>query len=84
MPGKTEIIDAVSTRTGLRKAEVSRVLDETLSEIRSSLDTGEGVSLRGFGNFKVTETAARKGRNPKTGEEIDIPAGRRVGFKLSR
>ncbi len=84
MPGKTEIIDAVSTRTGLRKAEVSRVLDETLSEIRSSLDTGEGVSLRGFGNFKVTETAARKGRNPQTGEEIDIPAGRRVGFKLSK
>ncbi len=84
MPGKTEIIDAVSTRTGLRKTGVSRVLDETLGEIRSSLDTGEGVSLRGFGNFKVTETSARKGRNPQTGEEIDIPAGRRVGFKLSK
>ncbi len=84
MAGKTEIVDSVTERTGVKKADVSKVLDETLGEIKARLEQGEPVSLRGFGNFKVTETAARKGRNPQTGEEIDIPAGRRVGFKLSK
>ncbi len=84
MPGKTEIVNQVSERTGLKKTEVQQVLDETLNEIRNSLESGDPVTLRGFGNFKVTERAARKGRNPRTGEEIDIAAGKRVSFKLSK
>ncbi len=84
MPGKTEIVNQVSERTGLKKTEVQQVLDETLNEIRSSLESGDSVTLRGFGNFKVTERAARKGRNPRTGEEIDIAAGKRVSFKMSK
>jgi DNA-binding protein HU-beta len=84
MPGKTEIVNQVSERTGLKKTEVQQVLDETLNEIRNSLESGDSVTLRGFGNFKVTERAARKGRNPRTGEEIDIAAGKRVSFKLSK
>ncbi len=84
MPGKTEIVNQVSERTGLKKTEVQQVLDETLNEIRNSLESGDSVTLRGFGNFKVTERAARKGRNPRTGEEIDIAAGKRVSFKMSK
>lgn len=84
MATKTELIDKVAENTGVSKADVNRVLDEALGEIRSSLDGGEAVTLRGFGTFKVTETAARKGRNPQTGESIDIPAGKRIGFKMSR
>jgi DNA-binding protein HU-beta len=84
MPGKIEIVNQVSERTGLKKTEVQQVLDETLNEIRNSLESGDSVTLRGFGNFKVTERAARKGRNPRTGEEIDIAAGKRVSFKLSK
>ena len=84
MPGKTEIVDSVAQRTGVGKAEVSRVLDETLGEIRSSLDRGEAVTLRGFGTFKMTERAARTGRNPQTGEAMEIPAGKRVSFKPSK
>lgn len=84
MASKTEIIDGVTERTGLKKSDVAKVIDEALGEIRSSLDKGESVSLRGFGNFKVTETAARKGRNPQTGAEIDIAAGKRIGFKASK
>ena len=84
MPGKTEIVDSVAHRTGVGKAEVSRVLDETLGEIRSSLDRGEAVTLRGFGTFKMTERAARTGRNPQTGEAMEIPAGKRVSFKPSK
>ena len=84
MPGKTEIVDSVVARTGVGKAEVSRVLDEMLGEIRSSLDRGDAVTLRGFGTFKMTERAARTGRNPQTGEAMEIPAGKRVSFKPSK
>ncbi|MBA2363100.1 MAG: HU family DNA-binding protein [Chloroflexia bacterium] len=84
MPGKTEIVNQVSERTGLKKTEVQQVVDETLNEIRSSLESGDSVTLRGFGNFKVTERSARKGRNPRTGEEIEIAAGKRVSFKMSK
>ena len=84
MPGKTEIVNQVSERTGLKKTEVQQVVDETLNEIRSSLESGDSVTLRGFGNFKVTDRSARKGRNPRTGEEIEIAAGKRVSFKMSK
>ncbi len=61
------------------------VLFETLSSvIIHNLSGGEDVSLPGFGKFSVKETAARKGRNPATGEEIEIPAGRKVVFKPSQ
>jgi DNA-binding protein HU-beta len=84
MPTKADIAKQVAHQTGMKETDVRRVLDETLKEIRTALDSGESVSLRGFGNFKVTEREARKGRNPRTGEEIDIPAGQRVSFKMSK
>ncbi len=84
MVGKTEIVDRVAEGTGVPRADVSKVLDRMLQEVRANLDAGESVTLRGFGTFKVTETAARKGRNPATGEQIEIPAGRRIGFKATR
>ncbi|MDP9382816.1 MAG: HU family DNA-binding protein, partial [Chloroflexota bacterium] len=70
----------VVASTGVSKSDVSKVVDRMLQVVRANLDSGESVTLRGFGTFKVTETAARKGRNPATGEAIDIPAGRRIGF----
>ncbi len=84
MAGKTEIVDRVAEGTGVPRTDVSKVVDRMLQEVRANLDAGESVTLRGFGTFKVTETAARKGRNPATGEQIDIPAGRRIGFKATR
>ncbi len=84
MAGKTEIVDRVAEGTGVPRADVCKVLDRMLQEVRANLDSGESVTLRGFGTFKVTETAARKGRNPATGEQIEIPAGRRIGFKATR
>ncbi len=84
MAGKTEIVDRVAESTGVSKSDVSKVLDRMLQEVRANLDAGESVTLRGFGTFKVTETAARKGRNPATGEAMDIPAGRRIGFKATK
>ena len=84
MAGKTEIVDRVAEDTGIPRADVSRVVDRMLQEVRASLDAEESVTLRGFGTFRVTQTAARKGRNPATGEEIEIPAGRRIGFKATK
>lgn len=84
MPGKTEIVASVAEATGLKKTDVQKVLDEALNEMKTSLDNGEDISLRGFGTFKVTKREARKGRNPRTGEPIDIAEGQRVSFKMSK
>ncbi|ACZ41622.1 histone family protein DNA-binding protein [Thermobaculum terrenum ATCC BAA-798] len=84
MPGKTELINQVAERTGMTKSQVQKVFEEMLSEIRSSLEKGEDVIIRGFGTFKVTERSPRKGRNPRTGEEIEIPGGKRVTFRMSK
>ncbi|MDQ3929302.1 MAG: HU family DNA-binding protein [Chloroflexota bacterium] len=84
MAGKTELIDHVAQRTGLSKADVSRVLDETLSQIRGTASTGESVALRDFGTFRMAQRAARTGRNPRTGEPIEIAASRSLAFKPSK
>ncbi len=84
MAGKSELVEKVAQGTGLSKADVGRVLDEALAEIRRTVDGGETVALRGFGTFRISERSARKGRNPQTGEEIDIPASRSLAFKASK
>ena len=84
MAGKSELVEKVAQGTGLSKADVARVLDEALAEIRRAVDGGETVALRGFGTFRISERSARKGRNPQTGEEIDIPASRNLAFKASK
>jgi len=84
MAGKSELVGVVAERTGLSKAEVARVLDEALAEIHRTVDGGETVALRGFGTFRLSERSARKGRNPRTGEEIDIAASRSLAFKASK
>ena len=76
MAGKSELVGVVAERTGLSRTDVGKVLDEALAEIRRSVDGGETVALRGFGTFRLSERSARKGRNPQTGEEIEIAASR--------
>ena len=84
MAGKLELVGVVAERTGLSKADVAKVLDEALAEIRRTVDGGETVALRGFGTFRLSERSARKGRNPQTGEEIEIAASRSLAFKASK
>lgn len=71
--------EAAPSQTAARKA-----IDTMISELRYALRAGCVVNLRGFGTFSVTQTAPRPGRNPKTGEEFEIPAGRKVKFKPSK
>ena len=81
---KAELIDAVAEKSGLSKADASRAVDTVVDVISKALKKGEKVSLVGFGVFSVRKRAARKGRNPKTGEEIKIPAGKTPAFKAGK
>ncbi len=84
MAGKGDLIQGVAAKTQKPKSEVTTVVDAALDEIKNCLEKGESVTLRGFGTFRVTERGERRGRNPRTGEEITIPAGKRVSFRASR
>lgn len=78
---KTELINAVAEQTQLSKKDVSKTVDAVFDTISDSLKGGDKVQLIGFGNFEVRERAARKGRNPQTGEEIEIAASKVPAFK---
>lgn len=78
--GKTELTQEVAQEAGLNKAQAGRAVDAMLGAITKALSSGEEVRLTGFGNFRVTNTAARTGRNPRTGESIQIKAGKRPAF----
>ena len=78
---KAELIDAMASGSGLSKADSKRALDAFIGATSSALGKGNRVALVGFGSFSVTNRSARKGRNPRTGEEINIAAKNVVKFK---
>lgn len=78
---KTELIAKVAEATDLTKKDATRAVEAVLNSITEALQNGEKVQIIGFGNFEVRERAARKGRNPQTGKEIDIPASKVPAFK---
>ena len=78
---KSEIIENLANKTGLTKADVEKVYNATFDLFKEEFSKGNGVSVTGFGTFKVSERKARDGRNPLTGETIHIKASRVVGFK---
>jgi DNA-binding protein HU-beta len=81
---KAELIDAVSGHTGLAKGEATRAVDAVFDSITAALKSGDTVSLLGFGSFAVKARAARAGRNPRTGETIEIAASKVPGFKAGK
>lgn len=78
---KPELVTAVIEKTGLTKKDAGQAVDAVLNSIQEALGKGEKVQLIGFGNFEVRERAARKGRNPQTGKEIEIAASKVPAFK---
>ncbi len=78
---KAELIDAIAAGSGLTKADSRRALDAFVEATEGALKKGERVALVGFGSFAVNKREARKGRNPQTGKEINIPAKNVVKFK---
>lgn len=81
---KTELIEAVAEAADLNKASASRAVDAVLGSITSALQSGDQVTLVGFGTFLVRERAARTGRNPQTGAAIDIAASKAPAFKAGK
>lgn len=78
---KTELVNAVAEATELSKKDAASAVDAVFNTIQDTLAKGDKVQLIGFGNFEVRERAARKGRNPQTGKEIEIAASKVPAFK---
>lgn len=78
---KAELIDAISGEAKISKADAKKALDAFISVTTKALKKGDRVALVKFGSFSVTKRSARKGRNPQTGKEINIPARKVVRFK---
>lgn len=78
---KADLVDAIAHDAEISKAAAAKALDSFMEHIGKALEGGDSVSLVGFGTFQVSAKSARKGRNPKTGEVIDIPASKAPTFK---
>lgn len=78
---KTELIHAVSEKTGLSKVDGKKAIEAVIETISEQMKNGNKVTILGFGSFSIINKAARKGVNPKTQQEIKIPARKVVKFK---
>jgi integration host factor subunit beta len=78
---KAELVEEVSEKTGLPKKQAEIVVNTVFESIVETLKTGEKIELRGFGSFRIRQRDSRMGRNPKTGEKVDVPAKRIPYFK---
>lgn len=78
---KSEMIEALASKTGLTKADVEKVFNGTFELFKEELANGNNVSVAGFGTFKISERAARDGINPLTKQPLHIPAKKAVSFK---
>ena len=78
---KTDLVNAIAEKTGLSKKDSEAALKAVTATIADSLKNGEKVQLVGFGTFEVRERAAKTGRNPRTGETMQIPASKLPAFK---
>ncbi len=81
---KAQLIDAIADGTGLSKAVAEKMLDVTIDAITRTLKGGDAITIVGFGTFKVSDRAARSGRNPRTGETIDIKAAKVPKFSAGK
>ena len=81
---KAELIEAVASDANLSKAGAGRAVDAVVDAIAATLKKGQQVSVVGFGTFSVKHRAARQGRNPRTGETINISASNVPGFKAGK
>ncbi len=81
---KSELIDAIAASADISKAAAGRALDAMTTSITGALKDGDQVTLIGFGTFSVKERAARTGRNPQTGKEIQIAAAKVPSFKAGK
>lgn len=84
MANKADLIDGVAAKSGLTKKDATAAVEGLFDVVTETLAEGERVQVIGFGTFEVRDRAARKGRNPQTGEEIQIPATKVPAFKAGK
>lgn len=84
MANKAELISEVVSATEMKKSKATEAVDAIFKAIENNLSNGDKVQLIGFGTFEVRHRAARKGRNPQTGAEIEIPATNVPAFKAGK
>jgi integration host factor subunit alpha len=81
---KADIVDQVYVKTGLSKKESADIVEKVFELVKETVAKGEKIKIAGFGNFVVKEKSTRRGRNPQTGEEIEISSRRILTFKPSQ
>lgn len=73
---KSELVSSVAEKAGITKAQAAAAIDATVETVTEAMSSGDAVAIIGFGTFRVGERAARTGRNPRTGEAMEIPAAK--------
>lgn len=81
---KNDLVANVAANSGLSKADAAKAVDSVFDSISKSLSSGSEVRLVGFGTFSVAQRRASEGRNPRTGEKINIPASKQPKFKAGK
>jgi nucleoid DNA-binding protein len=84
MAGKADIVDNIAAQAGLSKKQAADAFDAAINSITSHLKKGDRVQVPGFGSFSISHRAARTGRNPATGDAIQIKASNNVRFKMGK
>jgi DNA-binding protein HU-beta len=81
MVGKGDLAQQVAQKTGMPRTQATKAVDALIESVQGAIAKREEVRITGFGSWRVTETKARKGRNPRTGAALQIKAGHRVSFR---
>ncbi len=81
---KADIVDSVNAKIGFSKKDSTEIVERVFEAIKHALESGENVKIAGFGKFEVRQKRARRGRNPQTGQEIEISARKVLTFKPSQ
>ena len=81
---KADLIEQITQKNGFTGKDVRIIVEGFLEEVKDCLVEGNHLEIRGFGTFKVKNHKARKARNPKTGQEVHVPAMKKAAFKVSR
>lgn len=81
---KADIVEIIAEKTGFTAKDVKLMVEQFLEEVKNCLKESKHLEIRGFGTFKVKNHKARKARNPKTNQEVIVPAKKKAVFKVSR
>lgn len=81
---KADMVELIAERTGYTVKDIKTILENFLDEVKSALSENKHIEIRGFGTFKVKKHKARKARNPRTNQEVTVPARQKAFFKVSK